>query len=98
MTQISISGTSSGKEKGTVASIGCSPDARCSDISVSSLSLTYVPLLQVLRYDDTYSPTHHLPTNASKTIRSPKDTTTYTCQNIALTGSSASLFGTCTTT
>lgn len=54
MTRFSISGTSSGKEKGTVASIGCSPDARCLDISVNSLSLTYAPT----QFDDDDAHTH----------------------------------------
>ncbi|TBU26735.1 pectin lyase fold/virulence factor [Dichomitus squalens] len=35
-----ISGTSSGKEKAVVASLSCSPDGRCSDINVNSVTVT----------------------------------------------------------
>ncbi|KAI0043763.1 glycoside hydrolase family 28 protein [Auriscalpium vulgare] len=38
-----ISGTSSGAEKGVVASLACSPDGRCSDINVNNLSLSPPP-------------------------------------------------------
>ncbi|KAF5392804.1 hypothetical protein D9757_000920 [Collybiopsis confluens] len=60
-----ISGTGTGSQ---VASLICSPDGRCSDISVNDLELTG--------------------TGGTK----------FVCQNVALTGNSASLFGTCTTT
>lgn len=35
----SISGTSSGKEKAVVASLACSPNGRCSNVNVNSISL-----------------------------------------------------------
>ncbi|KAI0352041.1 glycoside hydrolase family 28 protein [Trametes cingulata] len=35
-----ISGTSSGKEKATVASLSCSPDGRCSNINVNDIDVT----------------------------------------------------------
>ncbi|KAJ7037716.1 glycoside hydrolase family 28 protein [Mycena alexandri] len=63
-TTISGTGTSS-----TVASLACSPGARCSNINVNNLSLT--------------------PSSG---------TAKYTCQNVALAGNSAALFGTCATT
>ncbi|KAH9856716.1 glycoside hydrolase family 28 protein [Lenzites betulinus] len=35
-----ITGTSSGKEKATVASLSCSPDGRCTDVNVDDISVT----------------------------------------------------------
>ncbi|KAI5123826.1 hypothetical protein M0805_009118 [Coniferiporia weirii] len=61
-----ISGTGSGS---TVATLDCSPGARCSNITVNNL-----------------------------TLKAPSGNATYECQNVQLSGSSASLFGTCTTT
>ncbi|CAK5284442.1 unnamed protein product [Mycena citricolor] len=61
----SISGTGS---SATVATLSCSPGARCSDVNVNNITLT------------------------------GKKKTQYTCQNVQLGGSSASLFGTCTST
>ncbi|KIK55486.1 glycoside hydrolase family 28 protein [Collybiopsis luxurians FD-317 M1] len=52
-----------------VASLDCSPDGRCSNISVNNLDLT-----------------------------GPGGDTSFECQNVVLTGNSASLFGTCTAT
>ncbi|KAI0343542.1 glycoside hydrolase family 28 protein [Trametopsis cervina] len=66
-----ISGTSSGSEKAVVASLACSPGARCSNVNVNNLTLT--------------PPSKYAPAS-------------YTCQNVALEGSSAGLFGTCKTT
>jgi polygalacturonase len=41
-----ITGTSSGKKKGVVASLDCSPGSRCSDINVAQLGIKWV-LLQL---------------------------------------------------
>lgn len=38
----SLSGTSSGREGSVVASLECSPDGRCSGVTVSDLSVRYV--------------------------------------------------------
>lgn len=61
-----ISGTGTSK---TVASLDCSPDGRCSNITVSNIDLS-----------------------------APSGTAEFECENVVLTGSSASLFGTCDTT
>ncbi|TFK74685.1 pectin lyase-like protein [Pluteus cervinus] len=61
-----ISGTSTGP---VVADIGCSPDGRCSSITVTDLNLS-----------------------------APSGAAQFTCQNVVLSGDSASLFPTCSTT
>ncbi|KAJ7872121.1 pectin lyase fold/virulence factor [Mycena olivaceomarginata] len=61
-----MSGTSTGA---TVASLACSPGARCSNITVNNIAFT-----------------------------PPSGTPKYACQNVQLSGNSASLFGTCATT
>ncbi|KAJ7708039.1 pectin lyase fold/virulence factor [Mycena olivaceomarginata] len=53
----------------TVASLACSPGARCSNITVNNIVFT-----------------------------PPAGTPKYVCQNVQLSGNSASLFGTCATT
>ncbi|KAL5483251.1 hypothetical protein ACEPAI_8481 [Sanghuangporus weigelae] len=60
-----ISGTGTSR---TVASLDCSPDGRCGNITVSDIDLA-----------------------------APSGTAEFECQNVALSGNSASLFGTCST-
>jgi galacturan 1,4-alpha-galacturonidase len=84
----SIHGTSSGAEGAQVASLACSPDGRCSNVTVSNISLTCVAL-----------PPPFSPRMADARFSAPgQSTVKYACSNVQLSGSSASLFGTCTTT
>lgn len=81
----SITGT--GSEK-VVASLSCSPDGRCTDVVLEDIGLSWASCTvfanpTLIEYGST---------------RSTVGTTSYTCQNVNITGDAVSLFPQCTVT